>query len=295
MTSSKELWTNLHKESRYRPKYPSETVVQYVFRNFERCGSEKVLDLGCGAGRHIFFMAAEGIIPYGLDYSSEGVTYTQNMLQEQGIGKYSSNIKEGSMTEIPFENEMFDGIICYGALYYLRYKDIERTICEMERVLKPGGKFMCVVRSTDDYRCQEENCKETEEPNTFYIEVEDKSKCAHSENGMILHFFTEQEITTLFKNFVEISIDKITESHNNGKEGYIDMIVLSGHQPNYLPYPGLIGKILHSDKFIYVSNVQLEKKSWQNRNRIKGANGEIMLSVPVLTKGKFNQTIRIHR
>lgn len=74
MTSSKELWTNLHKESRYRPKYPSETVVQYVFRNFERCGSEKVLDLGCGAGRHIFFMAAEGIIPYGLDYSSEGVT-----------------------------------------------------------------------------------------------------------------------------------------------------------------------------------------------------------------------------
>lgn len=70
------------------------------------------------------------------------------------------------------------------------------------------------------------------------------------------------------------------------------MIVLSGHQPNYLPYPGLIGKILHSDKFIYVSNVQLEKKSWQNRNRIKGANGEIMLSVPVLTKGKFNQTIK---
>lgn len=113
-----------------------------------------------------------------------------------------------------------------GALYYLCYKDIERTICEMERVLKPGGKFMCVVRSTDDYRCQEENCKETEEPNTFYIEVEDKSKCAHSENGMILHFFTEQEITTLFKNFVEISIDKITESHNNGKFSDSNYIIM---------------------------------------------------------------------
>ncbi|MCI5602039.1 MAG: WbqC family protein [Clostridiales bacterium] len=68
-------------------------------------------------------------------------------------------------------------------------------------------------------------------------------------------------------------------------------MILSGHQPNYLPYPGLIGKILHSDKFIYVSNVQFEKKSWQNRNRIKGANGEIVLSVPVLTKGKFEQSI----
>ena len=68
-------------------------------------------------------------------------------------------------------------------------------------------------------------------------------------------------------------------------------MILSGHQPNYLPYPGLIGKILQSDKFIYVSNVQLEKKSWQNRNRIKGANGEIMLTVPVMTKGKFEQKI----
>lgn len=68
-------------------------------------------------------------------------------------------------------------------------------------------------------------------------------------------------------------------------------MILSGHQPNYLPYPGLIGKIMHSDKFIYVSNVQLEKKSWQNRNRIKGANGEIVLTVPVLTKGKFEQKI----
>ena len=68
-------------------------------------------------------------------------------------------------------------------------------------------------------------------------------------------------------------------------------MILSGHQPNYIPYPGLIGKILHSDKFIYVSNVQLEKKSWQNRNRIKGANGEIVLTVPVLTKGKFDQKI----
>jgi hypothetical protein len=66
---------------------------------------------------------------------------------------------------------------------------------------------------------------------------------------------------------------------------------LSGHQPNYLPYPGLIGKIMMSDKFIYVTKVQFEKKSWQNRNKIRGANGEIILTVPVLTKGKFDQLI----
>lgn len=68
-------------------------------------------------------------------------------------------------------------------------------------------------------------------------------------------------------------------------------MLLSGHQPNYLPYPGLIGKILHSDVFIYVTKVQFEKKSWQNRNRICSKDGEIMLTVPVLTKGRFDQRI----
>lgn len=69
------------------------------------------------------------------------------------------------------------------------------------------------------------------------------------------------------------------------------MVVLSGHQPNYWPYPGLIGKIMRSDKFIYVTKVQLEKKSWQMRNRIRTKDGWTFLSVPVLSKGKFDQRI----
>lgn len=217
MADSRQLWTNLHKESRYRPKYPSETVVQYVFRNFKRNGEEKVLDLGCGAGRHIFFMAAENIIPYGLDFSSEGVRYTRKMLEECGMGRYGDNIVEGSMTELPFDDEAFDGIVCYGALYYLGYSDIKRAVDQMRRVLKTGGRMMCVVRSTQDYRCSGDNCLKTNEPNTYYISVNDDTKCAHSENGMIMHFFTESEIRELFEGFDNLNIDMITESHNSGQ------------------------------------------------------------------------------
>lgn len=217
MTDSRYLWRNLHKEARYRPKYPSETVVQYVFRNFKRDGSEKILDLGCGAGRHTVFMAAENIIPYGLDYSTEGVEYTQKVLDISGMKKHIDNIKEGSMTEIPFENDFFDGIICFGALYYLTYADIEKAVNEMYRVMKLGGKLMCVVRSTEDYRCKDKNAKKTNEENTYCIDVVDENKCAHSENGMLLHFFTIDEIKYLFRKFDELNIDRITESHSNGE------------------------------------------------------------------------------
>lgn len=217
MKESRELWTNLHKESRYRPKYPSETVVQYVFRNFKRDGNEKVLDLGCGAGRHVFFMGTENIQPYGLDFSKEGIDYTKTMLTKMGMEQFVDNMEVGALTKLPFEDSYFDGIVCYGVLYYLTFSDIKLAVSEMERVLKRGGKFMCVVRSVEDYRCDEENCIKTEEENTYYINVKEQQKCANSENGMIMHFFKEDEIRELFKNFENVQIDKIVETHNNGE------------------------------------------------------------------------------
>lgn len=69
-------------------------------------------------------------------------------------------------------------------------------------------------------------------------------------------------------------------------------MLASAHQVNYLPYPGFFAKIAVSDIFMIISNVQFEKKSWQNRNRILTQNGVLTLSVPVLSKGKFEQKIK---
>ena len=61
-------------------------------------------------------------------------------------------------------------------------------------------------------------------------------------------------------------------------------MILSGHQANYLPYPGLFSKIFHSDCFIYVNNVKFEHYSWQSRNRILSGDDYIVLTVPTLGK-----------
>ena len=218
MNKSEELWKKLHGESRYRPKYPSENVVQYVFRNFERNGRTKVLDLGCGAGRHVVFMANENVVPYGVDFSTEGVKYTQERLREIGRDNYADNIKVGDLTKIPFEDDMFDGIICYGALYYLTYEDAKIAVKEIKRILKKNtGKIFLLLRSTEDYRCNAQNVIETNEKNTYIINQNSDEKCAYSENGMTMHFFTTGEIQELFKDFENLQIDKIVETHNNGK------------------------------------------------------------------------------
>lgn len=71
-------------------------------------------------------------------------------------------------------------------------------------------------------------------------------------------------------------------------------MLLSGHQPNYLPYPGFFHKMLQADKFVIVDNTQFVKRGpfgWIHRNRIRTRDGWMWLTVPVLTKGKFTQKI----
>ena len=58
-------------------------------------------------------------------------------------------------------------------------------------------------------------------------------------------------------------------------------MILTAHQPTYLPWLGLFHKIALSDKFIYLDNIQYEKNSWQNRNKIKTSDGTLWLTIPV--------------
>jgi hypothetical protein len=68
-------------------------------------------------------------------------------------------------------------------------------------------------------------------------------------------------------------------------------MILSIHQPAYLPWLGYFDRIARSDKFIYLDNVQFERNSFINRNRIKTSSGPIWLTVPVHLDDHFNKTI----
>jgi hypothetical protein len=62
-------------------------------------------------------------------------------------------------------------------------------------------------------------------------------------------------------------------------------------QPTYLPWIGYLDLIDQVDTFVLLDNVQFEKQSWQQRNRIKTPTGLQWLTVPVLFRGRFGQLI----
>jgi len=61
-------------------------------------------------------------------------------------------------------------------------------------------------------------------------------------------------------------------------------MIVSVHQPQYLPWLGYFDKIDRADVFVLLDNVQYKKNEWQNRNRIKTPQGPQWLTVPVLYK-----------
>jgi len=68
------------------------------------------------------------------------------------------------------------------------------------------------------------------------------------------------------------------------------MIVIS--QPTYLPWSGYFDLIDRSSIFVFLDDVQFERRSWQQRNRIISKNEYLTISVPVQKKGKRSQLIK---
>ncbi len=113
---------NLDPNWSYYPIYVNKIEVIDDLLRKHNAMAGKILDAGCG----------EGVLVE--KYHGEGWDIT-------GIDKNyaSSLVKEGSILDIPFEENHFDTVLCLDVMEHLLYPDQPRALGEMLRVLKPGG------------------------------------------------------------------------------------------------------------------------------------------------------------
>lgn len=69
-------------------------------------------------------------------------------------------------------------------------------------------------------------------------------------------------------------------------------MIVTIQQPEHLPWLGFFNKMAQCDLYVYLDNVQFKKRYFENRNRIRTKEGEQWLTVPVLTKGSYEQKLR---
>ncbi len=69
-------------------------------------------------------------------------------------------------------------------------------------------------------------------------------------------------------------------------------MIVTIHQPDFLPWLGFFDRWQKSDLFIVLDDVQYLRRGWQNRDKIKTSQGVLWLTVPVKKKGFYHQEIR---
>lgn len=211
---NRKQWKNLHSQHRFQLMHPSEVVIRFINGNFKPSKGKKILDLGCGTGRHVFYLANEGYETTGIDFSEEGLRFTEQRLSEAGL---SATLVNDSIVSMPFKDNSFDGIISISVIYYLTNEDIKKVVNEIYRVLKPGGKAFLVIRTTDDKRFKRGVEVDT---NTFKLDTN-----FTNEQEMTIHFFSEDEVYELFSAFSSVTVGKMKENFSSLDEYDDDFLV----------------------------------------------------------------------
>ena len=63
-------------------------------------------------------------------------------------------------------------------------------------------------------------------------------------------------------------------------------------QSSYIPWKGYFDLVNSVDEFVLFDDVQYTRRDWRNRNRIKTSNGTVWLSIPVSSKGQFDEPVK---
>ncbi|MCK4481233.1 MAG: class I SAM-dependent methyltransferase, partial [Candidatus Lokiarchaeota archaeon] len=159
--------------------------IERIIKFFKEKGVRRVLDLGCGTGRHLIYLSKKGFEVFGLDASPKALEISEKWLNEE---KEKAELQLHRIEhEFPYENGFFDAIISIQVIHHNLMKDIIFTINEIERILKSKGIiYITFPRLGGGSKIDNWELKEIEKGT--YIPQ------AGREKGLPHHFFTIEEI-----------------------------------------------------------------------------------------------------
>ena len=112
--------------------------------NFDKLNinaGDTVLDIGCGEGRHSLSLYVDREVnAIGMDLSMEDMKTAKSRIKDFSItdtNKSSCVFGAGDIKSLPFEDNIYDAVICSEVLEHL--ESLDDAVSEIVRVLKPGG------------------------------------------------------------------------------------------------------------------------------------------------------------
>ena len=196
-------WDRILREEWYSREEPDEIIVNFANLLKKKNKKLRILDLGCGAGRHQIYMAKQGFETHGTDISETGLCTTKERLRRERLKVF---LVKCDMKKLPYRNSCFDAVICLHAVYHQSLGGIQETLSETHRILRKKGLLLInfLSKRTHNYG------KGTEVEENTFIEEEGVEK------GVMHYFIGKDGIECLFENFEIVKLE-LSEKEIEGK------------------------------------------------------------------------------
>lgn len=126
-------------------KYPGEELIRFVARNFYKNTDRSLvrfLEIGCGPGANLWYLAREGFSFVGVDGSESAIAIAAERLDAECPGwRNSGELYVADIASLKFDNETFDAVIDNECVCCNAYEASVDIYSDAARVLKKGGKI----------------------------------------------------------------------------------------------------------------------------------------------------------
>lgn len=162
-------------------------------------GKLRFLDLGCGAGPTMAWLAEKGIRVSGIDIAPTALELARANLGRRGLAGQLDRLELGSVANLPFPDASFDGAVEACVFQHLDKANRTSAFAEVKRVLKPGGGFVGYALS-QSHTLFEAGVGEPvpDDPATFVLrDAGTKAGKIRLEDLGLTHFFAREEFDRL--------------------------------------------------------------------------------------------------
>jgi len=205
----KDVWEASFKEQIAKGAYntsPVESLVRtaaYHMRDRYPDGDYSklhFLEMGCGAGPNLKWVAEKGVNISGVDISTTVLELCRQNLVAAGFEKKIVKLAEASVTDVPLPDASVDGIFESCVFQHLDKKDRIKAFSEVRRLLKPGGAFFGnMLDSRHDVYQMNKAKTLPSDPGTLLLEQGGAS--FYLTNQGLTHFYSREDLEELLKGF----------------------------------------------------------------------------------------------
>lgn len=100
----------------------------------------RVLELGCGTGRVLRYLARLG-------HHVSGVDFVEAAVERLAVAEPNLDVRCADARELPYADETFDVVLAFGLFHNFPAQVVETALCETLRVLRPGGLVLFSFRA----------------------------------------------------------------------------------------------------------------------------------------------------